>query len=68
MIDLPADGADAIRLLLLQRGGMLLDQNGEAAFDSTRALQVICWYVHADPRQGSDSASPAAGASPWPRR
>ena len=47
MIDLPADGADAIRLLLLQRGGMLLDKNGEAAFDSPEALEVITWYVHA---------------------
>jgi arabinosaccharide transport system substrate-binding protein len=47
MIDLPADGADALRLMLLQRGGSLLDKNGEASFDSPEALEVVLWYLHA---------------------
>ena len=47
MIDLPSDGSDALRLLLLQRGGALLDKNGEASFDSPQALEVVLWYLHA---------------------
>src|SRR4051794_11705448 len=47
MIDLPADGSDALRLLLLQRGGALLDKNGDAAFDSEQAVDVCLWYIRA---------------------
>src|SRR3954453_2990981 len=47
MIDLPADGSDALRLLLLQRGGSLLDKSGEVAFDSDAAADVVAWYVRA---------------------
>jgi arabinosaccharide transport system substrate-binding protein len=47
MIDLPADGGDAVRLMLLQRGGALLDKNGDAAFDSEQAAAVVLYYVRA---------------------
>ncbi|MCS7033916.1 MAG: extracellular solute-binding protein [Phycisphaerae bacterium] len=45
MIDLPSDGGDALRLLLLQRGVSLFDSKGEVAFDDPRAAQVVIWYV-----------------------
>lgn len=45
MIDLPADGGDAIRLLLLQRGGGIFDASGDVAFDSDPTADTIVWYV-----------------------
>ena len=45
MLDLPADGADALRLLILQRGAAIFDEQGDVAFDDERTLEVICWYV-----------------------
>jgi arabinosaccharide transport system substrate-binding protein len=45
MIDLPADGGDALRLLLLQRGARLFDEQGNVTFDDARSAQVVCWYV-----------------------
>jgi arabinosaccharide transport system substrate-binding protein len=45
MIDLPPDGSDSLRLLLLQRGGALFDQHGQVAFDDERTVDTICWYV-----------------------
>jgi arabinosaccharide transport system substrate-binding protein len=55
MIDLPADGSDSLKLLLLQNGGRLIDENGQAAFDSDAALETVLWYVHAT--QGKDRFS-----------
>ena len=55
MIDLPSDGADVIRLMLLQRGGSLLDKDGNASFDSPEAVDVTMWYLHAT--QGKDRFS-----------
>jgi arabinosaccharide transport system substrate-binding protein len=45
MLDLPTDGGDALRLLLVQRGGNFFDADGEVTFDSEEAVDVICWYV-----------------------
>jgi arabinosaccharide transport system substrate-binding protein len=45
MLDLPADGGDQLRLLLLQRGGAMFDQSGAVAFDNEAAVDVVCWYV-----------------------
>lgn len=45
MIDLPADGNDTLRLLLLQRGGGVFDAAGNVIFDSEEAVEVLCWYV-----------------------
>jgi arabinosaccharide transport system substrate-binding protein len=45
MIDLPANAAWALRLLILQRGGGLFDKSGNVIFDSDAAADVICWYV-----------------------
>jgi arabinosaccharide transport system substrate-binding protein len=45
MLDLPADGNEQLRLLLLQRGGAVFDESGDVAFDSEAAVDVVCWYV-----------------------
>ena len=45
MIDLPSDGGDALRLLLVQRGGNFFDAAGNVTFDSEEAVEVVCWYV-----------------------
>src|SRR5687768_11606119 len=45
MIDLPPDGSDSLRLLLLQRGVQLFDPQGQVAFDEDRTVDTICWYV-----------------------
>jgi arabinosaccharide transport system substrate-binding protein len=45
MLDIPADGGDTLRLLLLQRGGAVFDESGDVAFDDERAVDVVCWYV-----------------------
>ena len=45
MIDLPTDGGDALRLLLVQHGGNFFNAAGEVTFDSEEAVDVICWYV-----------------------
>jgi arabinosaccharide transport system substrate-binding protein len=47
MIDLQADGGDMLRMMLLQRGGSLLDKNGECVFDSDIALDCVIYYVEA---------------------
>jgi arabinosaccharide transport system substrate-binding protein len=46
MIDLPPDGSDALRLLLLQRGVSLFNAKEEVAFDDSRTVDTILWYVH----------------------
>jgi arabinosaccharide transport system substrate-binding protein len=45
MIDLPPDGSDALRLLLLQRGVGLFNEKEEVTFDDERSVDVVCWYV-----------------------
>jgi arabinosaccharide transport system substrate-binding protein len=45
MLDLPAEGGDTIRILLLQRGGKLFHPNGDVAIDSAIAAETIAWYV-----------------------
>lgn len=45
MIDLPTEGGDALRLLLLQHGGNTFDASGDVAFDSERGTDVVAWYV-----------------------
>jgi len=45
MIDLPTDGSDILRLLILQRGSGLFDAQGNVTFDSEQAADVVCWYV-----------------------
>jgi arabinosaccharide transport system substrate-binding protein len=45
MMDLPADGGDALRLLILQRGANIFDSSGRCAFDNDVTLDVVCWYV-----------------------
>lgn len=45
MIDLPAEGGDAVRFLLLQNGGAMFTPAGDVAFDSEAAVEVVCWYV-----------------------
>jgi len=45
MLDLPSDGGDALRLLLVQHGGNMFGPNGEVTFDSEAAVDVVCWYV-----------------------
>jgi arabinosaccharide transport system substrate-binding protein len=45
MLDLPPDGSDSLRLLMLQRGVSLFDRSEQVAFDNEKAADVICWYV-----------------------
>lgn len=45
MMDLPADGGDCVRFLLLQNGGAMFTDDGDVAFDSEAAVEVIDWYV-----------------------
>ena len=45
MIDLPYDGSEALKLLLLQRGGLLFDREGRVTFDSDTAVDLLCWYA-----------------------
>ncbi|MDB5327598.1 MAG: putative arabinose-binding protein [Phycisphaerales bacterium] len=45
MIDLPYDGSELLKLLLLQRGGLLFDSNGRVTFDSEAAVDLLCWYA-----------------------
>lgn len=45
MIDLPFEGGDAVRLLLIQRGGQMFDDAGDVAFDNEMTVEVFLWYV-----------------------
>jgi arabinosaccharide transport system substrate-binding protein len=46
MIDLPASGPWALRLLLLQHGGgMFTTGTGDVMFDDEHAVDVACWYA-----------------------
>ncbi|GAB4189554.1 MAG: ABC transporter substrate-binding protein [Phycisphaeraceae bacterium] len=45
MIDLPSEGRDALRLLLIQHGGQIFDSAGDVAFDRESTVDVFLWYV-----------------------
>lgn len=45
MIDLPSEGRDALRLLLIQRGGQIFDSAGDVAFDRESTVEVFLWFV-----------------------
>ncbi|HWB54870.1 MAG TPA: extracellular solute-binding protein [Tepidisphaeraceae bacterium] len=45
MLDLPSDGFDCLRFLILQHGGSIFNDNGQVCFDSPGNADVICWYV-----------------------
>jgi len=45
MIDLPDEGGDTVKLLMLQNGGQMFDASGGVAFDSEATAEVIDWYV-----------------------
>ncbi len=45
MIDLPPDGGDALRLLMLQRGARIFNARGEVCFDDKLTAEIVCWYV-----------------------
>jgi arabinosaccharide transport system substrate-binding protein len=59
MIDLPASEPWALRLLILQRGGGMFDDNGEVIFDNDAAVDTACWYVKQT--AGKDRISFACG-------
>lgn len=61
MLDLPAEGGDTIRILLLQRGGKLFHPNGDVAIDSPVAAQTIAWYVRQVEGPGNISFSAGWG-------
>jgi len=44
-IDLVTSGASSLQILLLQRGGMFLDEHGEVAFDSPEVVDTILWHL-----------------------
>lgn len=45
MINLPADGQDGLRLLILQNGVSMFTTDGDVNFDQQKAADVVCWYV-----------------------
>lgn len=45
MIDLPSEGRDALRLLLVQQGGQIFDSSGDVAFDNEATVDVFLWFV-----------------------
>jgi arabinosaccharide transport system substrate-binding protein len=59
MIDLPYEGGDALRLLLLQAGGEMFTETGDVGFDSDVTVNVIDWYIRQT--QGPDRIAFAAG-------
>ncbi len=59
MIDLPADGGEALRLLLLQQDIDLFDADGRVVFDQETVAQTILWYVRQF--QGPDAIAYPAG-------
>jgi arabinosaccharide transport system substrate-binding protein len=46
MINLPADGADALRMFILQDGVPMFTPQGDVNFDQPATADVLCWYVH----------------------
>ena len=59
MIDLPTDGSDALRLLMLQRGVPVFNEQGNVIFDDECAVDVVCWYVRQT--QGAKKISVSCG-------
>lgn len=45
MIDMPASGAFALTILLLQRGVGTFDERGQIAFNTPITVDTIVWYV-----------------------
>jgi arabinosaccharide transport system substrate-binding protein len=45
MINLPADGQDALRMLILQDGVSMFTPQGDVNFDQPAVADVLCWYV-----------------------
>jgi arabinosaccharide transport system substrate-binding protein len=45
MIDLPYEGNQGLTALLLQKGGHLFDPEGNVAFASPEAAELIRWYI-----------------------
>jgi arabinosaccharide transport system substrate-binding protein len=54
MLDLDSSGGDDLITLLEQHGGGLFDANGNVAFDSEQAVDVVCWYVKQVQEGGKD--------------
>jgi arabinosaccharide transport system substrate-binding protein len=44
-LEMPPDGKDTLRLLLLQRGVGLFDADGHVTFDSEAAIETVAWYL-----------------------
>ncbi|MBT3376175.1 MAG: extracellular solute-binding protein [Lentisphaerae bacterium] len=63
MIDLPSDGASALDLLLLQRGGGLFDEDGQVTMDSQVAVETLVWYIHQTRGEGRIAFSAGWGQS-----
>ena len=67
MLDLPSDGGDILRLLMLQHGADLFDAAGNVTFDDNNTLDVVCWYVRQV--QGKDKiAFPCGWGQTFSRR
>lgn len=45
MLDMRYDGNWSLQILMLQRGGQFFDQQGEVAFATEDAAQLIRWYI-----------------------
>lgn len=44
-LELPSDGGDILNILLLQKGVSLFNEEGDVAFDSEEAADVVIWYL-----------------------
>jgi len=58
MIDLPGPG-DVLRLLITQRGGRLINEDGSIAFETEEVVDVFVWYTRAS--KGPNRIAFAAG-------
>ena len=63
MIDLPTAGGDAIRLLTLQNGGRLIDENGTPSFETDEVARAMVWYIRATRGPGRIAFSAGWGQS-----
>lgn len=44
-LEMPKDGRDVVRLLLLQRGVGLFNERGEVTFDCPETAETLLWYL-----------------------
>ncbi len=44
-LEMPPDGRDILRLLLLQRGVGLFDADGQVTFDGAETVETLLWYL-----------------------